>query len=101
MNVLSVGCDGPVQVVPCRSRRQGIHRASSVGSATVNHATRPILVKVSNVRTSPGFLEATQTAYDTFAAAYAEQTRDWLDAAPFDQAMVVAFIELVRAAGPG
>ena len=51
------------------------------------------------MRTSPAFLEATQTAYDTFAADYAEQTQDWLKAAPFDRAMVSTFVDLVLPAG--
>ncbi|MFF9507970.1 class I SAM-dependent DNA methyltransferase [Streptomyces sp. NPDC014724] len=44
---------------------------------------------------------ATADAYDAVAVLYAELPRDDLDAIPLDRAVLAAFAETVRAAGPG
>ncbi len=43
----------------------------------------------------------TAAAYDAVAVRYVELFRGWLDALPLDRAVLAAFAELVRAAGPG
>lgn len=49
----------------------------------------------------PDFLDSTRSAYDAMAEEYAARfPDDGLDDRPVDRAMVVAFAELVRAAGP-
>ncbi|WP_431931669.1 class I SAM-dependent DNA methyltransferase [Nonomuraea jabiensis] len=47
--------------------------------------------------TESAYLRATQLAYDTVAADYAELLRDELDTKPLDRAMLAAFAEHVRA----
>ncbi|MFI6599422.1 class I SAM-dependent methyltransferase [Nonomuraea sp. NPDC050536] len=47
------------------------------------------------------YLRATQVAYDTVAADYAELLRDELDGKPLDRAMLTAFAELVQAPDAG
>lgn len=47
------------------------------------------------------FLGATRTAYDIFAADYAEHFSGELPDRPFDRAMLSSFAELVQAAGDG
>ncbi|MER7505582.1 class I SAM-dependent methyltransferase [Nonomuraea pusilla] len=49
---------------------------------------------------SSPYLTATADAYDAVADLYADLARDSLDRLPMDRAMVAAFAELVRAAGP-
>jgi len=51
--------------------------------------------------TEAAFLSATRTAYDTFAAEYAERYRAELADKPLDRALLSAFAELVRAGGGG
>ncbi|MFF9479352.1 class I SAM-dependent methyltransferase [Streptomyces sp. NPDC014733] len=46
-------------------------------------------------------LEATASAYGAIADLYADLTRNALDGFPLDRAVLAAFAELVRAAGPG
>ncbi|MEU3709842.1 class I SAM-dependent methyltransferase [Streptomyces catenulae] len=46
-------------------------------------------------------LEATASAYAAIADLYADLTRNALDDFPLDRAVLAAFAELVRAAGPG
>jgi SAM-dependent methyltransferase len=49
----------------------------------------------------PSFLSDTRVAYDRVAADYAERSRADLVARPLDRALLAAFAELVRTAGPG
>ncbi|MER6509828.1 class I SAM-dependent methyltransferase [Nonomuraea sp. NPDC001636] len=49
---------------------------------------------------SSSYLTATARAYDAVADLYADLARDSLDRLPLDRALVAAFAELVRAAGP-
>ncbi|MEV4117170.1 class I SAM-dependent methyltransferase [Nonomuraea sp. NPDC049695] len=49
---------------------------------------------------SSPYLTATADAYDAVAALYAEFVRDSLDRLALDRALIAAFAELVRAAGP-
>ncbi|WP_198654485.1 class I SAM-dependent methyltransferase [Nocardia aurea] len=51
--------------------------------------------------TESTYLHATQLAYDTVAADYAELLRDELDTKPLDRAMLAAFAELVQAPDAG
>ncbi len=51
--------------------------------------------------TESTYLHATQLAYDTVAADYAELLRDELDTKPLDRAMLAAFAELVQAPEAG
>ncbi len=53
------------------------------------------------VVTESTYLHATQLAYDTVAADYAELLRDELDTKPLDRAMLAAFAELVQAPDAG
>ncbi|MEV0234814.1 class I SAM-dependent methyltransferase [Nonomuraea sp. NPDC050786] len=49
---------------------------------------------------SSPYLTATADAYDAVATIYAEFVRDSLDRLPLDRAVLAAFAELVRTAGP-
>ncbi|GAA2205591.1 class I SAM-dependent methyltransferase [Nonomuraea monospora] len=49
---------------------------------------------------SSSYLTATADAYDAVADLYADLTRDSLDSLPLDRALIDAFAELVRTAGP-
>ncbi|MFB4289303.1 class I SAM-dependent methyltransferase [Nonomuraea sp. ATR24] len=49
---------------------------------------------------SSSYLSATADAYDAVADIYADFVRDSLDRQPLDRAIIAAFAELVRAAGP-
>ncbi|MDP4512030.1 hypothetical protein [Nonomuraea turcica] len=49
--------------------------------------------------TESTYLHATQVAYDTVAADYAELLRDELVSKPLDRAMLAAFAEVVQASG--
>jgi SAM-dependent methyltransferase len=49
----------------------------------------------------PDFVRATRTSYDAVAGDYAERFRHELADRPLDRAMLLAFAELVRAAGAG
>jgi hypothetical protein len=51
--------------------------------------------------TEPDFLRDTRSAYDTFAADYAEHFRDELEGVPVERAMLSAYADLVRAGGGG
>ncbi|MFF4619313.1 class I SAM-dependent DNA methyltransferase [Nonomuraea jabiensis] len=51
--------------------------------------------------TESAYLRATQVAYDTVAADYAELLRDELDTKPLDRAMLAAFAEHVQAPEAG
>ncbi|MGP3962314.1 hypothetical protein ACTWPT_40615 [Nonomuraea sp. 3N208] len=51
--------------------------------------------------TESTYLHATQVAYDTVAADYAELLRDELDTKPLDRAMLAAFAEYVQAPDAG
>lgn len=48
----------------------------------------------------PSWLQATRRAYDTVAVDYASLLRTELEAKPLDRALLTAFAELVRGAGP-
>ncbi|MEU5704678.1 class I SAM-dependent DNA methyltransferase [Streptomyces aurantiacus] len=51
--------------------------------------------------TEPDFLRATRTAYDSWAAPYAELFANGLEDFPLDRAMLAAFADFVRADGGG
>lgn len=51
--------------------------------------------------TEPTYLAAVRTSYDTVAADYARRVKSPAELDPLSRAMLAAFAELVRAAGPG